>query len=246
MRIPILTFGAIASIIAINSVFANTVVTSRTYVDNQDALKVNIAQGVGTNNANVGKTLVVNSSGNLELGTVDVPTLPEGTAGNVVTYDSNGDIGGEMEIYDGSDEYDSSTDADKLVSGSALETKQNLIKTNDSYWDDHGLGGGIDGKYVGVKDTLVTNSINGGIQGSNYGIFDGSSAATVNNWGGASWILVNEDAYRMNSVIPTARATAELIKGATKMTCTACRNGQPPCIADECLLWQLPNTAVSW
>lgn len=38
-------------------------VTSQSYVDAQDALKVNIAQGSG----NVGKTLVVNSSGNLEL-----------------------------------------------------------------------------------------------------------------------------------------------------------------------------------
>ena len=33
MRIPILTFGAIASIIAINSVMADTTVTSKTYVD---------------------------------------------------------------------------------------------------------------------------------------------------------------------------------------------------------------------
>ena len=34
-----LLFGAIASIIAINSVFADTTVTSKTYVDNRDALK---------------------------------------------------------------------------------------------------------------------------------------------------------------------------------------------------------------
>ena len=60
--------GAIVSIITTNAI-ANQVITSQTYVDNADALKVNIAQGVGTNNANVGKTLVVNSQGNLELGT---------------------------------------------------------------------------------------------------------------------------------------------------------------------------------
>ena len=64
-----LLFGAITSIFAINVAMADTVVTSKTYVDGRDALKVDIAQGVGTNNANVGKTLVVNSSGNLELGT---------------------------------------------------------------------------------------------------------------------------------------------------------------------------------
>ena len=63
-----LLFGAIVSIITTNAI-ANQVLTSQTYVDNADALKVNIAQGVGTNNANVGKTLVVNSQGNLELGT---------------------------------------------------------------------------------------------------------------------------------------------------------------------------------
>ena len=62
-------FGAIASILTLNA-FADQVLTSRAYVDNADAQKVNIAQGVGTNNANVGKTLIVNSSGNLELGTV--------------------------------------------------------------------------------------------------------------------------------------------------------------------------------
>ena len=39
MRISILTFGAIASILTINSVLADTVVTSRGYVDTQDALK---------------------------------------------------------------------------------------------------------------------------------------------------------------------------------------------------------------
>ncbi len=37
MRISILTIGAVASIIAINQVFADTTVTSKTYVDNQDA-----------------------------------------------------------------------------------------------------------------------------------------------------------------------------------------------------------------
>ena len=41
MRIPILTFGAIASVLTINSVMADTVVTSRNYVDTQDALKQN-------------------------------------------------------------------------------------------------------------------------------------------------------------------------------------------------------------
>ena len=44
-------------------------------------------QGTGTNNANVGKTLVVNSSGVLELDTIDA--LPAGTAANqMLQYDA--------------------------------------------------------------------------------------------------------------------------------------------------------------
>ena len=76
--------GAIVSIITTNAI-ANQVITSQTYVDNQDALKVNIAQGVGTNNANVGKTLVVNSSGNLELGTVSADNFVEDSITDGVT-----------------------------------------------------------------------------------------------------------------------------------------------------------------
>ena len=63
-----LLFATIASFVVVHA-YANNIVTSKTYVDNRDALKVDIAQGTGDNNANVGKTLVVNSSGNLELGT---------------------------------------------------------------------------------------------------------------------------------------------------------------------------------
>ena len=86
MRIPIfLTFGAIAPIIISTAALANTVVTSQTYVDNRDALKVNIAQGTGDNNANVGKTLVVNASGNLELGTVAATNYVEDSITDGVT-----------------------------------------------------------------------------------------------------------------------------------------------------------------
>lgn len=85
MRISILAFGAVASILAINSVLANQVLTSQTYVDNADAQKVDIAQGTGTNNANVGKTLVVNSQGNLELGTVSASNFVEDSITDGVT-----------------------------------------------------------------------------------------------------------------------------------------------------------------
>lgn len=61
-----------------------SVVTSKLYVDNTMVKK---SQGAGTNNANVGKTLVVNSGGNLELSATD----PELT-GNKVSGNSNDTI----------------------------------------------------------------------------------------------------------------------------------------------------------
>ena len=163
MRIPILTFGAFASIIAINSVFANTVVTSQTYVDNADALKQDkITAGttgsvVTYNGAQNGQTqfsergifdpetgwengeIVSGHEGDLlDAGSIfpnlvqmnnmvrNMGNALEGTAGNVITYDENGYAGGERGIYDGSNEYDSSTDADKLVTASALQNATNL------------------------------------------------------------------------------------------------------------------------
>ena len=79
-----LLFAAIASVLT-TSAFASNIVTSKTYVDNRDNLKVDIAQGVGTNNANVGKTLVVNSSGNLELGTPSAGNYVEDSITDGVT-----------------------------------------------------------------------------------------------------------------------------------------------------------------
>lgn len=79
-----LLFTAIVSVLT-TSAFASNIVTSKTYVDNRDALKVDIAQGVGTNNANVGKTLVVNQQGNLELGTVSADNFVEDSITDGVT-----------------------------------------------------------------------------------------------------------------------------------------------------------------
>ena len=55
MRISILTFGAIASIIAINSVFADTTVTSKQYVDTTRQATIPAA---GTNANTPGYTVV--------------------------------------------------------------------------------------------------------------------------------------------------------------------------------------------
>ena len=55
MRIPILTFGAIASILTINSVMADTTVTSKTYVDTTRQATIPAA---GTNASTPGTTVV--------------------------------------------------------------------------------------------------------------------------------------------------------------------------------------------
>ncbi|MBO4700288.1 MAG: hypothetical protein J5620_00885 [Alphaproteobacteria bacterium] len=59
MRISILAFGAIASVITINSVLAtSSTVTSKDYVDAQDALKQNKIPATGTNASTPGDTVV--------------------------------------------------------------------------------------------------------------------------------------------------------------------------------------------
>ena len=50
-------------------------------------------------------------------------TLPTGTAGNVVTYNSNGAIGGSVATYNGSTTYNASTDASKIAVMSAVQRK---------------------------------------------------------------------------------------------------------------------------
>ena len=61
MRISVLTIGAIASIIT-TATFANQVLTSQTYVDNQDALKQNKIPATGTNSSTPGSTVVTYTS----------------------------------------------------------------------------------------------------------------------------------------------------------------------------------------
>ncbi len=78
-------FSLVALLAVVPSLaFADTIVTSQTYVDMQDNLKVDKDQGT----ANAGKALVVNASGVVEPGTIDA--LPAGTAANqVLQYTNN-------------------------------------------------------------------------------------------------------------------------------------------------------------
>ena len=104
MRISLLTFGAIASILTINSVFATTsTVTSKDYVDAADALKQNKIPATGTNAATPGSTVVTYT----------------GTAGQI----------GERGIIAGWENYDyaNGTDDNKLVTAGAVVGQVNDI-----------------------------------------------------------------------------------------------------------------------
>ena len=103
MSKKLLLLGAIASIIAINSVFGDTTVTSKDYVDTEVAKKQNTIPAAGTNT---------------------------GTAGTaVVTYTNTAGTVGERGIYDGSGTYNSTNDANKLATASALNSAINNLPT---------------------------------------------------------------------------------------------------------------------
>ena len=154
-----LLFSIIASVLTTGAFATSSTVTSKDYVDARDALKQNTIPVAGTNSSTPGSTIVTytgtagtigergicndptdncNQADIATYGLVgnaveyienNMPTLPTGTANNVVTYDNNGDIGGERGIYDGSTTYDSSTDADKLVTASVVHDVANNLPT---------------------------------------------------------------------------------------------------------------------
>ncbi len=96
MRISVLTIGAVASIIAINSVFADTTVTSKTYVDTTRQATIPVA---GTNASTPGSAVVTytGTAGQIgERGIFDPETnfdyenneVASGHEGDLVTADS--------------------------------------------------------------------------------------------------------------------------------------------------------------
>ncbi len=99
-----LFIGAIASIIAFNSVFAaSSTVTSKDYVDTQDALKQNKIPAAGTNASTPGET--------------------------VVTYTTTGNgVIGERGIYDGTQAYNNRFDNNKLVTVDVIQRNNNCIQ----------------------------------------------------------------------------------------------------------------------
>ena len=118
--------GAIAvSVMIPGLALADTIVTTKSYVDDY-AVAQN--QGTGSNNANVGKTLVVNSSGVLELSTVT--GMPSGTANQIVQHNGTNwtatSLGSTLDTSNGS------YNASKLVTAgtiaSALAAKVDVMQ----------------------------------------------------------------------------------------------------------------------
>ena len=88
MRISILTFGAVASVLTINAFATSSTVTSRDYVDAQDALKQNKIPATGTNASTPGDTVVTytDTAGTIgERGICNDPDEDDCNDGDLVT-----------------------------------------------------------------------------------------------------------------------------------------------------------------
>ena len=131
--------GAIASVITINSVFADATITTKNYVDTTRQATIPAAE---TNIETPGVSVVTytDTAGTIgERWIWEAPFLPEndtdlvavsalqGDANTVVVRDRVGFPLGSRGIYDGSTTYDSSTDADKLVTASVVQNATNPL-----------------------------------------------------------------------------------------------------------------------
>lgn len=123
-----IAFISLAAIMTSLAASADTIVTSKTYVDARDDLRVPINQGVGTNNANVGKTLVVNGQGNLELGTVS-GLLPSGSNNQILQHN------GTTWVAETMDSTPTASSTNPVTSGgvyTAVDAKQNKLDANNA------------------------------------------------------------------------------------------------------------------
>ena len=135
------------------------ILTTQTYVDNALESKVDIAQGAGDNNENVGKTLVVNQQGNLELGTVSADNFVEDSITDGVTNKAPS----ENAVHD------------------ALENKQDTIATDMVDFNDdwelpaittYDTTGGLVANKIGILDRETIDNDEGSLDAyttDNYG-----------------------------------------------------------------------------
>ncbi len=108
-----LLLGAIASIIAINSVFADTTVTSKTYVDNQDEALYNELDEIK-------QDIIPAADTNYEA---------NGGGVTVVTYTENAGVLGERYICDADAEENGDCDGDNLVTRDLISQATSLPTT---------------------------------------------------------------------------------------------------------------------
>ena len=144
-------FGLIGAIVATGAwADDGRILTTQTYVDNELSGKVDIAQGTGDNNANVGKTLVVNQQGNLELGTVSADNFVEDSITDGVTNKAPS----ENAVHD------------------ALENKQDTIATDMVDFNDdwelpaittYDTTGGLVANKIGILDYETITGDEGGL-----------------------------------------------------------------------------------
>ncbi len=202
-----LLFGAIASVIAINSVFADTIVTSQSYVDNHDALKQD--------------------------------KITAGTTGNVVTY--NGTQNGQAQfseraIYDGSNDYNETTDANKLITAGAVNTMAPELPTGEpNYVVTYDNSGNIGGE-LEINDISFFGSDGGSFADNNP-----DALVKVSNLS-ESMVYDLQSNWSSGRDIPSAGAVVEYAQ--PKKTCAGWADGTTTPDATHtnanCVLWNLP------
>ena len=146
-----LAFISLAAIMASFAASADTIVTSKTYVDTTRQAKITPAttgtlatyNGQDANGGAVFSSTVVHSANTYTAGTDDnkIPTMgavmaqitsnvPSGTANNVATYDGQGKLSATGRgVYSDASSYTAADDADKLVTASALNTVKTAVTT---------------------------------------------------------------------------------------------------------------------
>ena len=188
-----LFIGAIASVLTLNAFADPVTVTTQDYVDTADALKQNKIPVTGTNSATPGDT--------------------------VVTYTSTAGTIGERGILSDYDNYDSTTDSNKLVTASIL----------DEVWDS------IDAVYEdmpnlpnGTAGTVPVYNDDGELGSEERGIYDGSTTYNSSTDG---------------DKLMTASALGAFEKTATKKACYLYMDGAEE-TDENCLLWEFIDTDV--
>lgn len=247
-----LLFAIIAAIAATNA-YSDQVLTSRAYVDDglatkQDKITAGTTGAVVTyNGIQDGQTQfteraiydgsatydsTTDANKLITAGAVNTmtPSLPTGTANAAVTYDANGNIGGEREIF--GTNYTAiwarptvTTNDDKLAKVGDVRMLQNLItdasKRGSAPSDENDyrmlpvFNSALNGKFGGL---ITANSLDEGTW-------------KTNNWS-------------TNNVIPSLMAVnAGMESKQNKMTCTRWLDTpeHPEHTDENCLLWELGN-----